>query len=562
MRSRERCVRMAHGDAVTRLVALAGTERVSSYTRTSKTGKTVHVSAYTRDPGKMSNVDLVQEYASLKDKVDPQSRNRAQQIVNEVNKRKQTGEWNKGDHYTPGQGNKAPSAPSALKPQAKAASSSAQSESKTQNPESDFGSTSNAALAKKAKSGDQSAVEEVKKRVAAKQWGHSSASARTQARAKVDKSKGATQRGRAQARAEFEKNKRAPQAKITDAEYAEHEARIASIINDPKNAKYDTQKQHGIFDADGHFIAYTPERTEQHRKIIEDVLAEHPKVKAEKKAVMTGGLGGSGKGTIMSGKFAPVNTDEYITVDPDEMKAELLKRGMGPDIPGLLPMEQANFIHEESSDLANMLHEVAMKKGLNVILDTTMASDKSVDKKIKKFEQNGYNDIHGVFTDVPVNVSVASALGRHRGGVDRFRAGAEDKGGDLGGRYVPPGYIKKSAPDPGSPEEAAGYNSKNRGVFERMKDAGRFKSYEVWDTSDRSKGPDGKTKPPRLVYKGSRGSKSKDATAPEQTTARALDQLNLSAAPLAVDVLRARLINVEIARSGFGSVTDVMYTDG
>lgn len=43
------------------LPALAGTERVSSYTRTSSTGKVVHVDAYTRDPGKMANLDIWNE---------------------------------------------------------------------------------------------------------------------------------------------------------------------------------------------------------------------------------------------------------------------------------------------------------------------------------------------------------------------------------------------------------------------------------------------------------------------------------------------------------------------
>lgn len=525
---------MTHGDAVNRLVALAGAVQVGSYARKSKTGKIVQVSAYTRDPGKMSNADLVTEYGSLKDDPNPKARNRVKRILAEVNVRKQNGEWMKGDDFAPGGGEKTVGGPTK-----KAAPSISQ---KPESKSSDFSTMSNAALAKKAQAGDKAAVAEVEKRTKAGQWGHSSASAKTQARDKVDKAKGATQRGRTKAREEFAGNKRAPKGEITDAEYAERTAKIKAMTLDPAFDKYDTSRQHGIWttNADGRevMVAYTPERTEQHRKIIEDVLAEHAGVKAERKALMTGGLGGSGKGTIMSSEHAPINPDEYITIDPDEMKAELLSRGMGPDIPDLMPMEQANWIHEESADLAHMLHEVAMAKGLNIVFDTTMASDRSVEKKLARFAEAGYNDIHGVFTDVPVEVSVASALGRHRGGVNRFRAGADESSAELGGRYVPPEYIRKAAPEPGSFEEKNGLNSKNRGVFERMREAGKFSAFEVWDTSVRGTDEKGKPIPPRLVYKGKKG----DKVDPSKTTAAAFDQLQLSA----ISVLRGKVHNLTL----------------
>lgn len=538
---------MTHGDAVNRLVALAGSVQVGSHTRKSKTGKIIQVSAYTRDPGKMSNADLVTEYGSLKDDPNPKARNRAKQILAEVNVRKQNGEWMKGDDFAPGGGEKkAGAAPAKKSPTVNVTLPAKKAEKPvSQKPESkssDFSTMSNAALAKKAQAGDKDAVAEVEKRTKAGQWGHSSASAKTQARDKVDKAKGATQRGRTKAREEFAGNKRAPKGAITDAEYAERTAKIKAMTLDPAFDKYDTSRQHGIWttNADGRevMVAYTPERTEQHRKIIEDVLAEHAGVKAEHKALMTGGLGGSGKGTIMSSEHAPINPDEYITIDPDEMKAELLSRGMGPDIPDLMPMEQANWIHEESADLAHMLHEVAMAKGLNIVFDTTMASDRSVEKKLARFAEAGYNDIYGVFTDVPVEVSVASALGRHRGGVNRFRAGADASGADLGGRYVPPEYIRGATPEPGSFEEKNGLNSKNRGVFERMREAGKFSAFEVWDTSVRGTDEKGNPIPPRLIYRGKKG----DKIAPEKTTAAAFDQLQLSA----ISVLRGKVHNLTL----------------
>lgn len=75
------------GDAVDKLIALAGTERVSGYTRRSSTGKTVHVSAYTRSPGDMSVDDLNAEINDLMDDDTPRGKNRQQQLFSELRKR-------------------------------------------------------------------------------------------------------------------------------------------------------------------------------------------------------------------------------------------------------------------------------------------------------------------------------------------------------------------------------------------------------------------------------------------------------------------------------------------
>lgn len=47
------------------VVALAGSEHVSGYTRVSSTGRTVHVGAYTRSPGDMTNSEIIGEIATL-----------------------------------------------------------------------------------------------------------------------------------------------------------------------------------------------------------------------------------------------------------------------------------------------------------------------------------------------------------------------------------------------------------------------------------------------------------------------------------------------------------------
>lgn len=85
--------------ALDRLVALAGTERVSGYTRQSSTGKTVRVGAYTRSPGKMKNNELADEILSLRKSpgssglTGPQEKNRLKALENEVAARKRANAW-------------------------------------------------------------------------------------------------------------------------------------------------------------------------------------------------------------------------------------------------------------------------------------------------------------------------------------------------------------------------------------------------------------------------------------------------------------------------------------
>lgn len=491
---------------VERLIALAGTTRVDSHKRVTKSGKVVDVKAYTRAVANLNNSDLYKQFQDLSAGKGPAEwagpleaqriKNRLSQVTSEIRSRQKTGEW-----------------------------------------------------------------------------GHSDKGAITRAKNKVDPSKGAGERGREAARTQFEENKAAPKKSVErlqkfdtgevddegkpkkepirdkdgkTVETPEYKVEVQRVLDtladvfgdkergipaDPKKIReYDTHLKHGLFEEvtdpntgkkSQKFLAYTPERTEQHRKIINDILEAHSDVPTERKAIMSGGLGGAGKGFILK-KHAGVVEANYLTIDPDEMKQEILRRGMGPDVPGLLPMEQAAFIHEESSDLANMLHEVAMSRGMNIILDTTMAAkgdagtESSVDGKIEKFKnaEGGPYEIHGVFVDVTVDTSIGSALDRHIGGVNRFNKGESEDNGDLGGRYVPPSYIEKSRTAEGSE-----FNSRNREVFERLIAEGKLDGSEVWDNDDRSGGG------PKLISRNPIKGSSKGRPDPSKTSQQAVEKL-------------------------------------
>ena len=79
---------------------------------------------------------------------------------------------------------------------------------------------------------------------------------------------------------------------------------------------------------------------------------------------MAGGLGGAGKTTILT-EHADIDLTQYLMINPDNIKEEMARRGMIPDIDGLSPMEASDLAHEESSYLAKRLARRADAEGKN-----------------------------------------------------------------------------------------------------------------------------------------------------------------------------------------------------
>jgi Zeta toxin len=120
-----------------------------------------------------------------------------------------------------------------------------------------------------------------------------------------------------------------------------------------------------------------------------------------------------------------------MVINPDEIKEQLAKRGMVPEVVGLSPMEAAELAHEESSHIAKRLAQILIGERRNVIWDITMASGPSTDKRVEALRDAGYAHVHGVFVDVPIDVSLKRADARHREGHDALLGGS-----GLGGRFV------------------------------------------------------------------------------------------------------------------------------
>lgn len=155
---------------------------------------------------------------------------------------------------------------------------------------------------------------------------------------------------------------------------------------------------------------YTSKRNELHKKILTDIFANADKAKpknGEKPTfIMLGGRGGSGKSKFNGLVY---NKDNFIVLDADAIKERI------PEYRGYNAFE----VHEESSDILNRALAKARKKGLNVVLDATMKTEKSVKSKIDDFTNADYN-IEMYYMHLPREKSTERAIGRFMGANGRY----------------------------------------------------------------------------------------------------------------------------------------------
>jgi hypothetical protein len=112
---------------------------------------------------------------------------------------------------------------------------------------------------------------------------------------------------------------------------------------------------------------WSDDRVALQDEIVRKLYAGAASVPCEGKAIIAGGLGGSGKTTVLA-EHAGVDLSKYFTINPDQCKKELALHKMLPQVAGLSPMETSSLGHEESSYLARRLALLAYAEGKNVIL--------------------------------------------------------------------------------------------------------------------------------------------------------------------------------------------------
>jgi predicted kinase len=235
-------------------------------------------------------------------------------------------------------------------------------------------------------------------------------------------------------------------------------------------------KDQGLATIDTYYDAddnrWTTERQSLHRDLINDLYGRAENVPCDRRAIMAGGLGGAGKSTVLE-KHAGIDRSQYLTINPDDIKEEMARRGLIPEVEGLSPMEASDLVHEECSYIAKRLARRAMGDGKNYIWDITMSSKDSTETRLDDLGEAGYATT-GIFVEIPIEESVRRADERHHRGSEEYL-----KGIGMGGRYVPPEVILAQA----DPE----WGSVNRRTFEEVKH--RFVAWAVYENSVYGRAP-------------------------------------------------------------------------
>jgi predicted kinase len=251
---------------------------------------------------------------------------------------------------------------------------------------------------------------------------------------------------------------------LTDAEHAEHISEVEVRLEEVRAAGLSTDVQHTL---DGLGEVWAKQRREVHDAIVNGLYELSAGVPCDGRAILAGGLPGSGKTTVLR-EFAGLDLSQYLMINPDTIKAEMARRGLMPAVDGLSPMEASELAHEESSHIAKRLANRAQADGRNVIWDITMSKTASTAGRVDSLRAAGYARVEGIFVDIPVEVSVRRADARHREEHDEFRAGH-----GLGGRYIAESTILNNAD--------ASWGSGNRRNFEELKS--RFDGWSRYDNS-------------------------------------------------------------------------------
>jgi predicted kinase len=260
---------------------------------------------------------------------------------------------------------------------------------------------------------------------------------------------------------------------LTDAEYATHVQYVRDRLSQARAENLATNESHTV---DPKRQVWSAERVTVHDAIIDDFYQRARDVPCERRAIIAGGLPGAGKSTILE-TYAGIDRAQFLTLDPDEIKTELAKRGLVPPLEGLSPMEASDLVHEESSRVTKMIAARAQADGKNIIWDITMASQPSTERRIADLRAHGYNEVEGIFVDIPPHVSEARTEARHRTDQEKYRNGEGQ-----GGRLIPPEVIRNQAD--------AEWGSTNRRTFEAVK-----ASFDAWSMYDNSIGG----RPPMLM---------------------------------------------------------------
>ena len=277
-------------------------------------------------------------------------------------------------------------------------------------------------------------------------------------------------------------NAKAATLSTTDA--VERSKGLDEILAKLRFSIVDTDQVHDrISPPEGDGGRWTAERHTAHEEMWDELLTnvEAAGIPQDRDAFVLGGLPGAGKSSVLRpggpaeafgvvawepGTDIPEGTT-HVSINPDIVKEMLIDRGMLPEgiSPDLKPMEQVTFLHEESSYLAKQFSKRLGDLGYNIVLDNTMDSEHGMLKRMTPLARQGYT-FRGLFVDIPVDESRASAKARYERGAFT----------EKGGRFVPSSVM-------GNRTSTRGTMSKNRDAMDDLVADDWFTEWQVIDNT-------------------------------------------------------------------------------
>lgn len=213
-------------------------------------------------------------------------------------------------------------------------------------------------------------------------------------------------------------------------DFAKHVARIDTGQALAMGVNADTQS---LYDkAKGHIGVYGPTRRKLQMQIVRDLVDGNPDVKAERKALIVGGLAGSGKSTWLENgaKSLGIEAKHYVRIDPDIVRERMAAKGMVPDYRpfGLAePSEAGTLTHAEASHIADLAARHALAQGKNVIWDHSLRNKGALEEHLQMAEKAK----GGPYETTLAYLEASKQLAAERS-AKRYMDG---------GRYLPPHHI-------------------------------------------------------------------------------------------------------------------------
>lgn len=195
--------------------------------------------------------------------------------------------------------------------------------------------------------------------------------------------------------------------------------RYKMVTEEQSNLIPDTYTRHFI---DG---AWTPRRSELHRKILNSYTSNKP-TQEKPKAILLAGGGGSGKSFIYESKIKGEIGDHesFVYLNSDDVKEEL------PEYNILLNSATniaASKTHEESSYIVKEILSDSISKRQNLVYDAVLGNPYRARELVENLKRSGYEvELH--YVDTKLNIAKRSATLRF----------------ERSGRFVPMGILSSA----------------------------------------------------------------------------------------------------------------------